>query len=138
MTRLGDILRSLADKADGAEGRLDALEALLKTKVLWSGEAYMHGDQTVNLSEAVSKQQHGIVLVWSPYSTGYNWNYNFIPKLHAEAKAGKGVFCPIVSSFSSVGGKYVYVSDTDIKGNAGNTGSANPVGSYCLYYVLGV
>lgn len=26
MTRLGDILRSLADKVDGAEGRLDALE----------------------------------------------------------------------------------------------------------------
>lgn len=27
MTRLGDILRSLADKADGADNRLDALEA---------------------------------------------------------------------------------------------------------------
>lgn len=90
MTRLGDILRSLAGKADGAEGRLDALDeglsAATSGKVLWEGSLWPNGGQTAKLSERVTAQPHGIVLVYCGYNTDtWDWtNTNisteYIPK----------------------------------------------------------
>lgn len=94
-------------------------------KVLWSGEFHMDSYQTITLSEAVSKQEHGIVLVWSGFFDGIteNWNFThfFVPKHFTANFSGKGVFMgmPFFDGWSI--SKYVYVADTSITGNAYNS-----------------
>ena len=104
------------------------------TKLLWSGAAYMAGNQTVTLSDAVTNQTHGIILVWSGYGNGgaydYDWVYTFIPKWHIGIAPGTGVHCPLSSGeFKRIGGKYVYVNDRTIIGNDTNYLAAYTVGS---------
>lgn len=122
-------------------------------KVLWSGEWYMHEGQTITLSEAVSKQEHGIVLVWSGYfnniSKQSNFTHFFVPKHFTANFSGKGVFMgmPFFDGWSI--SKYVYITDTTIKGHASNddnilTDNASPNclkicnDANVLSYVLGV
>ena len=120
-------------------------------KQLWSGEWYMNANQTATLSEAVSAQPHGIILLWSLYSNGAasnsDFNYTFIPKYHVLNAVGKGVCCFLTSaSMGNATTKYVYVSDTSISGHANNSGSStdtnsgitkNP-GAFVLRRVIGV
>lgn len=118
-------------------------------KVLWSGGYQMTAGHTISLSEAVKAQPHGIVLIWSAYSssTVQNWGFTttFIPKYLVEAHEGGGLDCPLIrQSFGKVGSKYLYVSNTQITGHANNnaTGTANGVtydnSYFVLRYVIGV
>lgn len=118
-------------------------------KLLWSGVYYMHENHVCQLAEPVSKQDSGIVLVWSGYSGGaaqnYNWCYQFIPKAHVMERSGQGVTCICAGyGFSPVAAKYVYVSDTQITGNARNaqSGTTNGISwantSFVLREVRGV
>lgn len=156
MTRLGDILRSLADglsdvaaRMDAAEGSLERLEGLPPNKVLWSGAAYMGSKQKASLSEKVSKQRHGIVLVWSLYENGSpTWSelsFFFIPKWLVGIKnSSYGVNCGFVGYDANMA-KYVYVYDTYLEGRSSNTEESNSTGGatfknarYVLVAVLGV
>lgn len=116
-------------------------------KVLWSGAWYMNGSQTATLSEAVSAQPNGIVLVFSRYQDGVeqNWGFEsfFVPKQLVATHPAQG------SYFSSnqngrPWSKYIYISDTELKGNNDNTNNAEFDGrylfsDYCvLRYVIGV
>lgn len=118
-------------------------------KILWSGAYHMNANQTISLSEAVSAQPNGIVLAWSAHDGGttydYDWHYQFIPKYHTMMHAGAGVTtCMSTVGFGHVGAKYVYVSDTSIRGHAANTeASTNNSVTYTsaywvLRYVIGV
>ena len=96
--------------------------------VLWSSSGlYMNASQTATLSEAVSDQAHGIVLVFSSYSSGAGDNANFhsffVPKAHVAAHPGKGSEFVMASSNApgSFRFKYLYISDTYITGNADNS-----------------
>ena len=115
--------------------------------VLWSGAWYMNGSQTATLSEAVSAQPNGIVLVFSRYQDGVeqNWGFEhfFVPKYVVATHAAQG------SYFSSnqngrPWSKYIYISDTELKGNNDNTNNGEFDGrylfnDYCvLRYVIGV
>ena len=114
--------------------------------ILWSGAWYMNASQTVPLSEKISEQINGIVLIWSAYQNGtaqnYDWIYTFIPKRHAiEAESnGKGVNTGVMATnnFSKIATKYVYVYDTSIVGHANNesTGTNNGVTRDNKYWVL--
>lgn len=94
--------------------------------VLWQDTpVYVVDTQTLPLSDLVSNQKNGIVLVWQAYSSGqvqdYYFNYTFIPKFHTAIHNGAGLVCWLSNSNgSSVATKYVYVSDNQITGNAGN------------------
>ena len=116
-------------------------------KVLWSGAWYMNGSQTATLSEAVSAQPNGIVLVFSRYQDGVaqDWGFEhyFVPKYVVATHAAQG------SYFSSnqngrPWSKYIYISDTTLKGNDDNTNDGEFDGrylfnDYCvLRYVIGV
>lgn len=96
-------------------------------KELWSGAYYMNASQTVTLSEAVSAQPNGIVLVFSAYSNGASDNAQFhsffVPKALVAAHPGKGSEFIMASSNTpaSFRFKYLYISDTSITGNADNT-----------------
>lgn len=94
--------------------------------VLWSGGSYMSDGQTATLSNAVTNQAHGIVLIWSAYvdgaSANQNFNTTFVPKYFVSAHGGKGVGTWLTNGTGSiVGSKYVYVSDTKITGYSGNS-----------------
>ena len=104
---------------------------LAVNKVLWSGGYYMSETQTATLSEAISAQANGVVLVWSEYNptdgevVNANFNMQFIPKYFVSAFAAKGVGTIVTSATMNViGGKYVYISDTSITGySTNNTGA---------------
>lgn len=116
-------------------------------KVLWSGAHYMQGTQTATLSEAVSAQPHGIVLIWTYYKDGIAQNFDichvFVPKYHVSVLGGCGINCTALCTDGNMW-KYVYISDTSIKGNAANTtnpscgGVATTNINYVLKYVIGV
>ena len=124
-----------------------------KNKVLWSGAYYMMDSQTCTLSESVSLQANGIVLVWSWYSTNdseakdQNFQYTFIPKYQVGTHSGKGSVAFLAGTTgSTVAVKYVYISNTTITGysnnnaaeyTSGNGLTLNPK-SFVLRYVIGV
>lgn len=124
-------------------------------KVLWDGSSlssggyYMTEGHKVTLSEAVTAQPNGIVLVWSAYTDGTAQNYgfetNFIPKHYVKAHAGCGMDFPLFRQcFSKAACKYLYINNTSISGHANNdaTGTANGItydnSYFVLRYVIGV
>lgn len=111
----------------------------------------MNGSQTAYISQNLSTQQHGIVLVWQAYDNGSvkNWhfNYNFIPKWHALYKAGTGVSLWLTNDVGSqVASKYIYVYDDKLVGHDNNSSGETSRGSginvtnnhWVLTCVLGV
>lgn len=102
-------------------------------QVLWDpGEGkgyYMLASHTVNLSQKVSEQKSGIVLIWQAYSSGaaqpWEINVQFIPKWFAKALSSRGVsFLLSDSNAARIGTKYVYVYDDHITGNDANGNGA--------------
>ena len=124
----------------------------LGQKVLWQGAYYMNESQTINLSEKISKQKNGIVLVFSSYDpsthTAHDYDYfeAFVPKRVVELSPGKGhqfFYNHVTGSFAY--GKYLYIYDSEIQGNADNVsvGTGKSGITYMnnrgvLRYVLGV
>lgn len=132
-----------------------AKNAVRDNQILWDpgddAGYYMTGSQTVTLSQKVSEQKNGIVLVWQQYSDSkaQNWgfNYQFIPKWHAINKTGFGIAVFLTdSNAKTVGTKYLYVNDTQIVGNTNNSattttrdsGIKTTNNSWVLTKVLGV
>lgn len=120
-----------------------------RQKILWSGVLYMDSNHSITLSESVSAQNVGIILVWSAYSNGeagnYNWVTTFVPKQWVSLHNANGVVCRMSgTNFSTMGCKYVYVGNTAITGNSVNVASGTGSGityantSYVLRYVIGV
>ena len=121
-------------------------------QVLWGPDYYyMVASQTINLSQKVSEQKSGIVLVWQAYSNGaaqtYDFNFTFIPKWQVSVNPSRGVSCFLSNSTAAkVGTKYVYVYDDKIAGNNVNDDGATNRGSgitttnnyWVLTYVIGV
>lgn len=119
-------------------------------KVLWEGARYMTADHTINLSEAVSAQPNGIVLIFSKYADGAaldnNFNTFFLPKLWVTTHKGYGnAFTMMDTNFGCACHKYLYVNDTYITGHANNsatgTGASGIIyanNKYVLRYVIGV
>lgn len=117
--------------------------------ILWSGAYYMNGNQTVTLSDLISNQASGIVLVFSTYASGAAVDANFfevfIPKAIVAQKPGGGhSFVMAKSLFDAIATKYLYINDGSIAGHANNTltGSANGItyanNAFVLRYVIGV
>lgn len=119
-------------------------------KVLWSGGTYMTAGHTAELSEPVSKQDNGIVLVFSTYQNGApvdaNFNHFFVPKTFVELMGGFGsAFQMNTVNFSTMATKYLYIHDEYITGNENNNLSGTATSGitfnnamYVLRYVLGV
>lgn len=124
---------------------------IAENKVLWSGEYYMTENQTATLTEVVSKQATGIVLVFSRYNPGEGvlneqFNYHFVPKQIVALQNGKGSIFPMSTSNETfAASKYLYIYDDKIAGHANNdaTGTGNNGITYTnnrfvLRYVIGV
>jgi uncharacterized repeat protein (TIGR02543 family) len=118
-------------------------------KLLWSGSWYMNETQTAELSEAVSAQRTGIVLVFSLYDAEASTYKNqemfefFIPKYSIAKHNGNGRNFNLCGMFgNSV--KYLYLHDDKVVGHDKNDASMTVGGieydnkRYVLRYVIGV
>lgn len=123
---------------------------IAENNILWQGEYYMTGNQTASLSEAVSKQAHGVVLIFSQYADGaaqnWGWNLFFVPKAHIDLNANSG-YCFMMTSnmFTYVACKYLYIRNNEILGNDANNTSGTAASGikynnerFVLRYVIGV
>ena len=118
--------------------------------ILWSGASYMNESQSIYLSENVSQQKNGVVLVWSRYTneTAHDdsFNFVFVPKHFIGIKSGYGITSIISGTgFKPIGCKYVYISNNKITGNAVNNDTATTTNGitftnneFVLRYVIGV
>lgn len=141
---------NLSSPAARSDDVKDIAEALGVNNVLWSGELYMTEEHTAILSEAVSNQPNGIVLIFSEYIDGTSSNTSFheifVPKKIVSLHGGNG-HCMRMST-SDLGyfaTKYLYISDTQIVGHANNilTGSSTcgitrSCNRFIMRYVIGV
>lgn len=121
-------------------------------KILWGGDLtsgmYMTAEHTANLTEAISAQPNGIILVFSAYEnstdTNYGWQCFFVPKQLVSLSTSGHTFTLGRGKFTRTGTKYLYIYDTYIKGHADNnaTGTNNGVtfanNKFVLRYVMGV
>lgn len=132
----------------GAWGSWIAAGGHKQQKTLWSGAYYMNASQTISLSEPISKQANGIVLVWSFYASeakNYDFNSCYIPKEQVRLHGGAGFMSHLHNSTAIKPAlKYVYINDASITGHANNSTTVTASGvtyynsSYVLRYVLGV
>jgi hypothetical protein len=116
-----------------------------ENKVLWSGNELMGENTVIDLSEAISKQLSGVVLVFSIAGENHHYSSHFVPKYVVKTHSNVGHIFPLFRNyFSMVATKYLYIKDTAITGNAGNTSSGTASGisyngnNWALRYVIGV
>ena len=118
-------------------------------KVLFSGAwygGYSGNTGTITLSEAISSQPHGIVLVFGEYRDGAGqdsgWSYFFVPKQCVDPSRNGGTnFATHHYGGSAIMAKYLYIRDTTINGWANNgfdESGYHSNSSFVLRYVIGV
>lgn len=108
--------------------------------VLFNAASYMNSGQRADLSQKISEQKAGIVLIFSGYSDGSVKNYDhttcFVPKTFLSFFSGGGIMIPMGGSQGVSGSKYIYIYDDHLEGNAANVAGNN--GKYVLSQVVGV
>lgn len=123
-------------------------------RMIWSGASQLGADDVITLEgdDVISKQPSGIVLVFSLYEDGAAKNASihsfFISKVEANTLLSNiphTFMLGINSNLSVFGSKYVYISNTQIKGFSGNTASGTAKcgiifdnTKFVLRYILGV
>ena len=124
----------------------------IKNTLLWSGGYYMTAQHTATLSEPISKQAHGIILVFTPFVDNAVKNYDrntfYIPKQLVSMHNGQSM---MFSSTASVPGnvvanKCLFIFDNKITGHGYNTFVGQASGSniyvqnnkFVLQYVIGI
>ena len=109
----------------------------------------MTAGHKAELSEPITSQPNGIVLVFSRYANAEvqdtNFHHFFIPKTFVMQKNGYGhTFIMAANRFELISTKYLYINNTHITGHADNniTGTANGItfnnASFVMRYVIGV
>lgn len=118
--------------------------------LLWEGAWYMQATHTAPLSEPVSAQKNGIVLIFTEYISGAvgdsAFHAFFIPKWQVAAHPDKGyTFTLATGKFGYMATKYLYIADEAIRGHAdnnttgtGTSGITYTNNRFVLRYVIGV
>lgn len=151
-----------ADKAEIAQlvgSDNFVLKSELAGRLLWQGAELMaDSNSAISLSEEISKQANGIVLVFSYFNNGAASNTAFqqffvskkFVEITGSSGGGKGAgsnFFLHANGFLYMGTKYLYISNTAITGYNANGDAATQAAAsgvkynndkFCLRYVLGV
>lgn len=121
-----------------------------QNNVLWSGSAlWPNNDHTCNFSKPISKQPHGILLIFRGYdgnALNADWHTFFVSKKEISSHQGQGhSFFLSHTPCTNFSTKYIYIYDTYLRGHANNNQSgtgSNGVkytnNKYALQYVVGV
>lgn len=120
-------------------------------KILWQGTYMMVESTTATLSEPISEQPNGIVLVFSRYESNAasdgKWSFHYIPKGLVVLSLLHGGGCTFFNPgfrLAELATKYLYIEDTRIRGSNynGETGTQSGINynnnTIVLRYVLGV
>ena len=123
-------------------------------KLLWAGSMLLTAGQTATFSEPLSQQEHGVVLIFSRYTSStaqdYYFSCHFIPKLLvstaiAAGQTAAGVAVSMATSkFDYISAKYIRVTETGVTGDETNNASGTTNGitynnaQFALRYVIGV
>ena len=109
-------------------------------QTLWSGGWYMLDNQTVTPSKALSACQNGWVMIWCDYdpatstSNDYNYVFHYIHKNSYLSGKNSLWSCPCDGGDNKDFTKWLYITDTNIKGHSGNgSGNGNDI---ILKYVM--
>ena len=111
----------------------------------------MTAGHTATLSEPISKQPNGIVMVWSRFSgdavRDYHFAHFFVSKKFVELHPGAGsnFIMATADAFDVMSSKYIYIHDDKIVGNdinneagTGLSGIIYDNAGFVLRYVIGV
>lgn len=117
-----------------------------ENKVLWSGKQSMTAGTSINLSEAISAQEHGVVIVFSTGGGDNGWNTFFIPKIMVSLYNGGAQTFFLASGGTAVGINQLFIEDKSISGAMGNNEDGNSPATnitvssslFALRYVIGV
>ena len=122
--------------------------ATREQNILWQDEGkFMNGTQVVTLSQKISEQNNGIVLVFAEWDiensklAGWGYNTFFIPKTIIDvAWNGVGMSFQMCQNNEFRAYKYLYINDDKIYGNDGNAQTQNNVDNRnkVLVAVIGV
>lgn len=127
----GNELRIYTFGTDGVfkDFKLMGADGLHNNRVLWAGGIWPVSSQTAYLSQPISAQPNGIVIVFRSYepgvgmSSGY-YSFYFVPKARItnwdSDGGGHSVYCSS-TGMDYVANKYLYISDTCIVGNDNNS-----------------
>lgn len=123
-------------------------------KTLWAGNEQMGANRVAELYRPISHQVNGIVLIFSRYianssAQNYLFSCHYVPKILPRladnlTTGAATVFNMATTKFDYISSKYLYITDTVIKGHADNTasGTTNGItynnGQFALRYVIGV
>ena len=146
---INSVNSSFDEKLNTLTGRIAPLER--EQKILWSGGMYMTETQTAQLSENVSVQKNGIVIIMCLYAGGQakgtDLYYSFVPKAVVPTSYSSSVSCSMhccTAGFGSIGTKYLHVHNSFIEGHDSNasTGTVSDIAfknnAWVLYKVVGV
>lgn len=121
MTQKGEMAAAGGFKVNGIVDKFT-------NNVLWSGGYYMTSGHTATLSNAISNQPHGIVLVFAQWANGAlnktHFHSFFVAKSTVASYGGSGhLFKIFGTKFSHACTKYLYISNTKIVGHNDNIAS---------------
>lgn len=115
--------------------------------ILWNGNSTMIATDRAELSEPISAQMNGIVLVFSAASGDVSWNMQYVPKVMVNLLNGGGMAFMLApnAAMGKFGAKYLYISDDVIEGDVSNAQSGTGASAikftnadFVLRYVIGV
>lgn len=138
----------VSELAEGVEFALP-LYSSHPGKILWTGTWYMTAGHVATLSEKITEQVSGVVLVFSRYESSAvqdnNFQFFFVPKAFINLLKGYGCsFTLAANKFGAVATKYLYINDAYITGHVDNnaTGTVNGItfnnAGFVMRYVIGV
>jgi hypothetical protein len=115
--------------------------------ILWNGNSKMIATDRAELSEPISAQMNGIVLVFSAASGDVSWNMQYVPKVMVNLLNGGGMAFMMApnAAMGKFGAKYLYISDDVIEGDVSNETAGTGASAikftnadFVLRYVIGV
>ena len=93
---------------------------------MWNGNDIMPETTELTMPKKLSECKNGWILVFGDTKQGSNWNYCYIPRTHASMYDYSGGVKFIVGvKNSGITSKFVFISDTKIKGHLANTQGGN-------------
>ncbi|EPI39322.1 hypothetical protein [Enterococcus faecalis] len=129
-------MATVVEAVDGLENyptKAETDKAYLKVPTadeLWAGGVFMNGSQTVTPKKKLSECANGWLIVFSnsenDASTKTEFQYLFVHKRHLKKYSATGIVFPTANyNGTKIGVKYLYITDTNIKGNDLNGNAAN-------------
>lgn len=138
---------------NASEYTVDNVTEQFRNKLLWAGTApWPLKNQRCYFQDSVSSQPHGILLVFSGYSTknsavvAGDWNTFFVSKKEVSDRSGEGHgFLMSSTNLNRMCQKYIYIDDTSLWGHddnnktgTGSSGAKYTNNAFVLRCVFGV